>query len=329
MQRSPDAIIRQVAESRYGDFHRREARAAGHSLDAIDYRLKRGVWRRIFPETYAIVGSPRSWHQTLSAACLWSQGLAASTSAGFLYGIPGCDQGMIEVMTTNHTVLPHSGIVVHHTNWLPGEQMTVLERIPVTSVERTLMSLCALLPRHRAAIAVDHALNNGLTTLALIDRHLYFTARRGRDGCATLRELMKERLTLDGVPTSPLETVIFEMIVADALPLPKPQFEIHDEMGSFVARPDFVYPEEKLIVEGHSRRWHEGDAARRRDSRKHDALEQLGYRIVYVTWGDATRRKTSTTQLIRRMLDDPTFGSPRRSVEWGGGPLPGSGLPCS
>jgi very-short-patch-repair endonuclease len=177
------------------------------------------------------------------------------------------------------------------------------------------MSLSASLGRDKAAMAVDQALTRGLTTLALIDRHLHLTARRGRDGCRRLRDIAKDRLTLTEFPNTPLETLVFEMIVNEGLPLPELQMKIHDQSGRFIARPDFVYPDERLIVEGHSRLWHDGFEISRKDRWKERMLERLGYRIVYATWVDVTRNRRATASLIRMMLEDVTIGAPQGSPE--------------
>ena len=253
----------------------------------------------------------------LMAACLWSRdGLVAGRAAGSLYGLPDCDAAPVEIMTSSTRVTPHSGIVVHQTNWLPWEQISRMRGIPLTSVERTLMSLCASSSPRRAAIYVDQAITRGLTTLAAIDRHLWLTARRGRDGCHLLRELKDERWGLDVVPTTPLETIIFEMLVRHDLQLPKAQVDVCDETGRFVARPDFLYPKEKIVIEGHSRRWHSGFEAVKKDEERFRDLSANGYRIVCVTWADATRNAAGTVALIRRMLEDPSFGTPWRPAEW-------------
>jgi G:T-mismatch repair DNA endonuclease (very short patch repair protein) len=92
---------------------------------------------------------------------------------------------------------------------------------------------------------------------------------------------------LDEYPNSPLETVIFEMIREFELPIPSLQVPIEDENG-FIARPDFVYERERLIVEGHSKLWHTGVEIEASDRRKHSRLSALGYRVEYITWPDAT-----------------------------------------
>jgi hypothetical protein len=98
---------------------------------------------------------------------------------------------------------------------------------------------------------------------------------------------LHERCDLSRFPDSPLETIIFEQLASSGLPLPRPQFEITDRAGHFVARPDFVWPREKLVLEGHSRLWHSGTELEARDRERHLKLRGLDYRIVYVSWPDA------------------------------------------
>ena len=310
MKLASDRSLSLIAEWQYGVFTRAQAIACGHTDASIKYRLRLGIWRSLYQGVYALSGAPRTWHQSQAAACLWApDALTAGRAAGFLYGMPNCEPPPVEIMTNKRRRNPPASALVHHTVWLPNEQAAIVQGLPVTSVERTLMSLSNAFGRREAAIAVDQALTRGLTTLALIDRHLYFTARRGRDGCRKLRDITKERLQLDGYPNSPLETLVFEMIVTEGLPLPKPQMEIFDTRGRFVARPDFVYPDEQIVVEGHSRLWHDGVEISKNDRRKQRLLEALGYRIVYATWVDVTRNRRATAHLIRRMLDDRTIGA--------------------
>jgi very-short-patch-repair endonuclease len=155
----------------------------------------------------------------------------------------------------------------------------------------------------RAAIALDDALRRGQTTLGALDHCLYLTARRGRNGCGVLRRLVHERIGLVEPPNSGLETVIFEMIKASTLALPSLQVVIRDAEGRFVAGPDFVYPSERLIVQGHSKQWHWGAAAESKDLEQHNALCALGYRVLYLTWSDATRHADRTVMTIGRMLN--------------------------
>ena len=167
-----------------------------------------------------------------------------------------------------------------------------------------MLDLCGRMPRRRAAIALDAALRQGLTTVGSLDHCLYLTARRGRRGCAILRDLIRDRMDLSEVPDSPLETVIWELLLRSGLPLPIPQFVIRDPDGRFIARPDFVYPEQRLVIEGHSKTWHWGVQAHSDDARRHNAISGQGFRIVYMTWDDATSRGEETLSLIGDLLNN-------------------------
>ncbi|MGH2808713.1 MAG: hypothetical protein ACRDKT_15720 [Actinomycetota bacterium] len=189
--------------------------------------------------------------------------------------------------------------MVHTTKRLPEQQLTTSRGIPVTSIERTLFDLCGQLSDRRAAITLDNALFRGLTTIAALDYCLFRTARRGRKGCERLRRLIRERWDLDEYPNSPLETIIFELLV-QAPPLPELQHQLKALDGKII-RPDFLYPPEKLVIEGHSRLWHDGHAASEDDALRHDRLVTLGLHVEYVTWADVIKRPRQTLELIQRI----------------------------
>lgn len=303
MKLALDASILDLAARQHGVFTRAQAHGIGFSPKMIRTRLLRGLWRELHPGVYAPGGACESWQQSQLAACFWSRdGLASGRAAGFLRDVPGCDDPPVELLTTNRGLMPRSGIVVHVTKRLPSEQVVILDGIPATTIERTLLDLSGLLPRRAAAIALDAALRRGLTTLGGLDHCLYLTARRGRNGCGVLRKLVQQRNTT-GAPHTPLETIVFEMLAHSSLPMPQLQYEIRDERGRFVARPDFVYPRERLIVEAHSKEWHWGQRAASEDAARHNRLVRLDYQILYVTHADATSYRARTLETIGTILE--------------------------
>jgi hypothetical protein len=299
MHVDPDIAVIELAARQYGVFGRSQALGMGHTPRTIHYRLSTGRWEELYPKTYAIAGGQPSWERSQLGACIWSGGISAGQAAGHLFELPGCDDPAVEVLTTErHRAVPHSGAIVHVTNRLPVAQRTMIKQIPTTSIERTLLDLCGDIPRRRAAIALDDALLRRLTNLGSLDHCLYLTARQGRDGCKTLRELVRERESISGVPNSPLETVIFELLAASGLPLPQLQVPIYDRAGNFIARPDFLYSSEKLVIEGHSRKWHGGHQARKEDLVRNERLCEAGFLPIYLSWADAT---TYGEQSVRRI----------------------------
>lgn len=306
-----DHSVQQLAARQYGVFSRRQVLALGGSAEMIKHRLRTGRWERLHPGVYAISGSHRSWRREQMAACLWAAGAAGVNAAAYLHALPGFEPNTIEVVTTHaRRPMPRCGVVVHHTKRLPREQVVLAQGIPTTSVERTLLDLCGHISRRKTAIALDQCLHQGKTTLGSLDHCLFLTARQGRDGCGVLRNLLNERDGMVAHPNSPLETLILEMLRESGLELPVLQMNIHDERGRFVARPDFVWPHARLIVEGHSKLWHDNLVVEERDRRRHEALISLGYRILYITWADATAYRESTiirvATELRREVDTGT-----------------------
>jgi hypothetical protein len=274
----------------------------GHTRKTIQYRLEAGLLEALHPNVYMFAGTPWTWERDQMAACLWARAAAHGLAAGRLWQIPGCEDAPIEILTASSKMVPHGGVIVHFTKRLPDDQLTQIRRIPVTSVERTLLGLAAQWRAQKVAVAVDDVFRRGLSDPEKVDRFLAKTARRGRDGCAVLRRLAKQRSTQGGIATSPLESIIYQLLTDSHLPMPELQTEIHDDSGCFVAKVDFLYRAHRLIIEAQSYKWHAGYTGWARDMDRFNRLSALGYRILQVTWEDATRNKEATLRRIEATL---------------------------
>jgi hypothetical protein len=298
-----DPRVLAIAEQQRGLITFRQLRELGYSDGQIDYRCFTGDLVAAHPGVVA-VGVPRDdWEAQLTGAVLWSRGIASHQAAAWLYDMPGCDAFPLEVTTHDHRILSRCGIAVHHTNRMPRDHVRIRSGLPCTSPERTLLDLGAVISRARVAMALDHALLDGLVTLGSLDFCLYLTARRGRRGTRTLRELVHRRLDLLDVPNSPLESLIFEFITDSGLPIPVPQFTILDAEGRFIARPDFVYPSERIVIEGHSRLWHSDPDQRRRDVARHERMVATDHRVVYLTWYDIRENRQACANRIEALFN--------------------------
>lgn len=298
-----DRLVVDLAKRQYGVFSRAQATALGATPRMIGYRIDRGLWEPMHTGVYALPGAPDSWHRSQIAACFWSRGAAGVRAAANLHGLPGFDSPPIEVVTqTKRRPMPRCGVTVHHTKRLPRCQLVTAQGIPSTSIERTLLDLCGHVSRRQASIAADQALHAGLTTIGALDHCLFLTARRGREGTAILRKLVHERAALREYPNSPLETVVFNLIADSGIQMPELQVPLYDGSG-FIARPDFVWLQQKVVLEAHSFLWHENDQVQASDRAKHDRLIAKGYRVLYVTWVDATIYAPTTACAIETALE--------------------------
>ena len=302
MRSEADRRVERAAAQQYGVITRAEAYRLGHSKWTVDHRVATGRLIPLYPTVFALAGTPSSWHRDLFAATAWTEGCASHRAAARLFDLPGVGSPPIEITAHGGKVMPHSDVLVHHTNRLPRDQLTKRAGIPTTSIERTLLDLGAVWPERNVAIAMDAALRRHLTTLGNLDFCLYLTAGRGRRGCAVMRRLMKRRVGLSSVPETPLETLIFELLSQSPLPDPEPQVSIFDPGGEFVARPDFLYREFRLAIEGHSMEWHTGIEVEASDARRHQRLLLAGYRVIYVTYRDVVDYPTATLMRIEGAL---------------------------
>lgn len=287
-----DVRCGRVAEPQFGLITRSQARAEGASDRQIDHRVATKLWRVVHPGVYAIAAMAETWHQDQLAACMWSGGISSHRSAAVLWDLPGfTSKGtkVIDVTVTRCHLPPRCGIKVHHTNRLLESDRVKIGGIPVTGVERTLLDLGAVRPISQVAAALDAALVRELTTLDRLDEYLRLVAKRGRRGCKGLRRLIRQRVSIGKAPESPLETRFFQLMLAEGLPSPELQFEIRHE-GRFVARVDFAWPTEKVILEMDGFRYHSGHVRWERDRARRNELTLLGWRILHGTWSDAYRR---------------------------------------
>lgn len=91
------------------------------------------------------------------------------------------------------------------------------------------------------------------------------------------------------------------MLVDGGLPEPEVNHVLLDERGHFVAEGDLVYPRARVWIE------YEGDGHRtdkrqfRKDLRRYEQLQDLGWRVVRVTADDLTLRDEFVAR-VRRLL---------------------------
>ena len=130
-------------------------------------------------------------------------------------------------------------------------------------------------------IAADAALARGLVTARDLAAALASSGLAG--------EAARAVEMADGRSESPGESWSRLVFVGLALPAPELQADIRDAGGRLVGRVDFLFREQRLIVEFDGRIKYEGADGRDalfREKRREDALRSLGYQVVRLTWRD-------------------------------------------
>jgi very-short-patch-repair endonuclease len=293
-----DGEIGRIAARQRGVFTTAQARGVGLSSDMLTTRVRRGQIDRIEPGVYRIAGAPPTWEQAVLIACLAERGWASHRTAAALWELEGCRRGVVEVVTRRWSRRPNRSVRVHETRRLEEVDLTELDGIPVTSCERTVVDLGAVVPAERVTVAYHDALNRRLVTPESTWRCLEPLDVRGRPWVPHVRRLVARTLGVDEVLPNVFERRLAEVLTRAGLPEPTAQVEIRRPDGTFVARVDAAYLDVNLLMECDSERWHGSWVRRKEDLRRDRELLALGYRVLRFSWEDLTSRPAEVVRHV-------------------------------
>ncbi|MEJ7585690.1 MAG: DUF559 domain-containing protein [Acidimicrobiales bacterium] len=178
---------------------------------------------------------------------------------------------------------------VHRSVRLTESHVRLQHGLRITTVDRTLADLGAVVRSSTVSAAVEQAVIDRLTTVerlyAFVDDH----GRRGRTGIGALRSALDDWVLSERPPDSALEIALARLVRRAGLPQPRYQLEIRDQ-GRFVARVDAAWPEVMVVVEVDGHHAHSTAAALQHDHRRQNALTLLGWTVLRFTWPDVVQR---------------------------------------
>ncbi len=236
------------------------------------FAVRRGVYR--------LPGAVPSWAQRLLAACLASDGVASHRSAARLFGLP-VPAERLEVTVARGRLARLPDVVAHRSNLLLPRFCTTVDGIPVTTVERTLVDLSAVLGPPTCARAVDEAVRRDLCTYGSLDACYRVMRRRGRRRVTVIEAILAERL--DGVEPGDSE---WEMRIARWLVeegFGKPEQGLWVVAGGERFCLDLAYPAARVAVEFDGWDAHRVRGRYDADRRKWRRLELEGWTVLPFT----------------------------------------------
>lgn len=296
----PERRCVELALSQNGVIEHGQALDLGLSDDAIYRRARSGRWTRLLTRLYCLAGTPPSWLGDLTAASLWAgqRGLVSGRAAAALWELDGCPEGPIELLVTGHPKSPDARIVLRYAITVAPADGTIHRGLRVTTPSRTLLELGHLLTAEGLELAAEDAFRRGLTSAARL-RWMLEREWQGLPGAPALRALLDARASR---PTdSALEVKLFALLRGAKIKLPQRQVEIR-EGDRFLGRVDFVYPDERLVIEAHSFRFHSGRGPWDHDVQRDKAFRRAGWRVLYVTYEDISKRPGQVVSDIRAGL---------------------------
>jgi very-short-patch-repair endonuclease len=204
-------------------------------------------------------------------------------SAGALWAMLDREAGAPEI--TVRARRRTAGVLVHRGRLATADR-AVHRGIPVTSAARTLADLAHVLDAEDLTRAMREAQFRRLVDAAAVLDALH------RRPARSLRVLLDV--------TAPTQSILEDRLLAichrNRIPRPLTQQTVAGR------RVDFLWPEQRLVVETDGFEGHATVSAFQRDRATDNALQLAGYTVLRFTNADVTRRRADVARQITRAL---------------------------
>ena len=187
------------------------------------------------------------------------------------------------------TVPGPSGVIVHTSRTIRREQRVVLDAIPVTSVNRTLVDLADVVRSPKALAKAVHEADY----LQKLDVAEIYPLLNGRRGAKRLKRALAGHRPADLKSDNEFDALY--AITRSDLPRPQTNVVLTTPQADYVV--DLYWPDQRFVLEidggGHRTR-----SAMEEDRVRDSRLQLCGYRVVRVT---KHRLRTAHQEVIAEM----------------------------
>jgi very-short-patch-repair endonuclease len=280
-----------LAERQHGVVTRAQLLELGLTDQGLVRRTEDGRLHRVHQGVYA-VGRRTLTSKGRFLAAVVSCGPAAALSyfsAAVLWGLLREGGPRIDVTVPGGGGRRRRGAVIIHRSALPDSDVTVRDGIRVTTPARTLIDLADVLPRRRLERAFDEAAYLRLNLGGL-------RAIPGRRGRGVLQRVLEAHQPGSTRTRSALEERMLSLCRSFRLPTP----EVNAVVDGYLV--DFVWRDQRLIVETDGWQAHGTRTAFERDRRRDAALLAAGWRVLRITYRQLESDPAEVAARIRAAL---------------------------
>jgi very-short-patch-repair endonuclease len=257
---------------------------------ALNRHQLRTRHRAVCPNVYVPKHVQLSLEERITAAWLWArrEAIIAGLAAAALHGARWIDDDIaIELVYPNNR--PPPGVLTRRDVLLDGE-LTAVAGLVVTTPERTAFDIGRREP-HRVAVARLDALARatGLKldgVMSVADRHA---------GARGLRRLERVLELVDAGAQSPRETYLRLLLIQAGLPRPQTQIHVVTEEETYYL--DMGWEDCMVAVEYDGEHHRTDSLQYRKDIRRLEALDRMGWIVIRVVAGD------HPAVIVRRVRD--------------------------
>jgi very-short-patch-repair endonuclease len=289
-----------VAAQQHGALSVDQARAAGLTAKAQRAAVARGELTMLFPTVLALAGGRSSWLQKLHAGVLALRGCGwvSHRAAAQLHGLDRFVADVVEFTVERSGRRRLEGLgTVHTTERLGRLDLVSVGGLRCTSATRTILDLAYLgVPGAQLEAAIDSAIRLRLSAPVVVARRLEELRGPTQRGARRLDDLL-----LDSGGETVLERAFLRLMREAELPRPRTQVvQRHDDVH--VARVDFLFEAERIVVEVSGQLGHSSPRERTKDAQRRNEVIDLGYRPYEYTWYDVMRRPRYVAETMRERL---------------------------
>jgi very-short-patch-repair endonuclease len=269
-----DERVAALAFGQAGVVSRRQLTALGIGAGAVEHRLVKGLLhhvprhRGVFFVGHAAKG-PRTMYWAAHLA-IGPESVISHRSAAALHGVRASNSAYVE-LTVPGPSRRRAAIRVHRTTWLPDADVTTIDGLPVTTLERTLLDVGAVVDLRGVERAFDQAVVLGRVDMLELGRVLHEGA--ARPGAAKLRVVLARDAAGTTVTENGLEELLLAIIRRAGLPEPICQHPV------LTYRADFCWPRGRLVVEADGPS-HDTPSGRAHDAHRDAELARAGWRVL-------------------------------------------------
>lgn len=293
---APEDRLARIARRQGGLFTRADAGDCGYSPYQVRRRLAAGLWRSVAGPVLAEHGTALTPAVRDRAVALATPGaVLAGASAARQWGIPVPDR-RIYLWIGRRRPRPRTG-VTYLRDPLTKRELCLVEGVPVTTPDRTVVDCLRFLDESPALALLDRALQAGwLTRDRLVSRAHDYAGRRGAPHLA--------RIVQKGASgaRSAAERIAAELLCRAGIAGWRPNAPIHDNHGALIGVGDLVFEAERLVIEIDGQAYHSTPDRFERDRDRQNRLVSAGWTVLRFTWRDLTQRPEYVVATIRDML---------------------------
>lgn len=248
-------------------------------------------------------------HRSVSRATLLRAGLLAcgegavvshGTAAAF-HGLWDKWPTLIDITVPVEAGRKIDGIRCRRCRYPESEEVEVRNGVACTTVARTLIDLAGIVGLKTLRKTVGRAAIRQKLDLQAVDLAIHNAKRRR--GLRMLELALAPYRTRDGeVPDlrSDFETLVLPELLDMGLPRPDCNAPLHVEGERFLV--DFLWEQERVIVETDGRETHETPTAFQSDRRRDQFLAAAGYRVLRVTWRQMHGERAAVLDRVSRAV---------------------------